>query len=87
MLLLGKPVVEHITTTTQQYIVAHHLLGKRVVFFLLSDDIPSRVYVERKVAYAKKLGIRGEILYWPELAYETVLEKFTTIIRMTQRWA
>lgn len=73
MLLLGKPVVEDLTTTTQQYIKSQNLVGKRVVFFLLSDDIPSRVYVERKVAYAKKIGILGEIILWVTREYETVL--------------
>lgn len=78
MLLLGKPVVEELTTTTQQYIQSHNLLMKRVVFFLLSGDIPSRVYVERKVDYAKKLWIKGEIVLGADWEYEMVLEQIAT---------
>lgn len=73
MLLYGKPVIEKLFLTTQHFLVEHWYTNKRVVFFLLSDDIPSRVYVNRKVAYAKKLGLRAEILWSSDRSFAQVL--------------
>lgn len=62
MLLLWKPVAGQLRQEVKEYVDKHSLTGKKVSFFLLSDNKPSQVYVKMKKKFAESVGLEGEII-------------------------
>lgn len=78
MLLLWKPVSQHLDQETKQYIQTHGLHDRYVAIFLLSDDKPSQVYVWKKAKKAEKIGMYADIKLGKKWDIERVLEEIQT---------
>lgn len=74
MLLKGKPVVAKLKNDIEKFINTHELGGKKVSFFLLSDDNGSQVYVWMKKRFAEKVWLVWEVIEQMDMDVETVLE-------------
>ena len=60
MLLSGKPVKQSLKHEVRSYVQANGLAWRRVSFFLLDDNEPSRVYVGLKCKFAESVWLVGE---------------------------
>jgi methylenetetrahydrofolate dehydrogenase (NADP+)/methenyltetrahydrofolate cyclohydrolase len=70
MLLLAKPLLSTIQQTTTTYLADHGLIWKKVVIFLWSDDVASRVYVQSKQKYGQKLWLQVEVIQRVDIQYD-----------------